>query len=118
MQYLNSPSEFEDIELKDVPEENLTNTQKLNANQTEVDPAKILVTINVGCQGFIGDSLGRGGLWLDTEHCVLLVARLARFHAVSYVMRKEKNIDMLEEYPDLNREPATILEPGHTDTIR
>ena len=35
---------------------------------------------------------------LDFTHTILALAKLATFHAVSYCMKKEKNIDFHERY--------------------
>ena len=35
---------------------------------------------------------------LDFTHTILALAKLATFHAVSYCMKKEKNIDFNERY--------------------
>ena len=35
---------------------------------------------------------------LDFTHTILALAKLATFHAVSYCMKKEKNIDLHERY--------------------
>ncbi len=36
----------------------------------------------------------------------MAVSRLARFHAVSYAMRKEKGLDLVEAYPFLAEDPV------------
>ncbi len=43
---------------------------------------------------------------LDFNHSIMAISRLARFHAVSYAMRKEKDVDFLNEYPFLRDDPV------------
>ena len=112
---MNNSLEFEDI--IEIPEDEL-HPQKIIQDHQQVDPKKILVVENVGLNGFCADNLFREGMYLDNEHCVLLVARLARFHAASYTMRKEANIKMIKEYPALIREHQNIIESGHRASLR
>ena len=50
------------------------------------------------------DRLDESGL--DFNHSIMAISRLARFHAVSYAMRKEKDLDMRTEYPFLQEDPV------------
>lgn len=43
---------------------------------------------------------------LDFTHSLLAIAKLAAFHAVSYCMKKEKDIDFLIQYPFLQEDPV------------
>ena len=88
------------------------------APDEEVEPHKILITENVRTRGFRADTLIRDGSGLDYEHCVVVVAHLAKMHAVSYSMRKETNMDIVTEFPVLRREDVPILTSSHSTHVR
>jgi len=43
---------------------------------------------------------------LDFTHSLLATAKLAAFHAVSYCMREDEEVDFLDKYPFLNEDPV------------
>jgi len=43
---------------------------------------------------------------LDFTHSLLATAKLATFHAVSYCMREDEDLDFLAKYPFLNEDPV------------
>ena len=42
----------------------------------------------------------------DFTHSLLATAKLATFHAVSYCMREDEDLDFLAKYPFLNEDPV------------
>ena len=42
----------------------------------------------------------------DFTHSLLATAKLAAFHAVSYCMREDEEVDFLDKYPFLNEDPV------------
>ena len=68
---------------------------------------KVLVLQDLFAAGYHSASqerLDESGL--DFNHSIMAISRLARFHAVSYAMRKEKGLDMVKEYPFLAEDPV------------
>ena len=90
----------------------------MEEEMTTMDPRRMLILDNVRPKGFLKDSLCMGGMGLDYEHTVLLVARLARMHAVSYSMRRETLMDMEVELPQLDNSELPIFRTSHTTFVR
>jgi hypothetical protein len=44
--------------------------------------------------------------YVSSVFSIMAISRLARFHAISYAMRKERSIDVPSEYPFLADDPV------------
>ena len=107
---------IEELQLEE--EDMVVVNEGMEEEMTTIDPRRMLILDNVKPKGFLKDSLCMGGMGLDYEHTVLLVARLARMHAVSYSMRRETLMDVEVELPQLDNSELPIFRTSHTTFVR